>query len=159
MASDPGTSHADLQTTKQTAWEGETLFQDCGCQTLVHPTQTHRHPKKLHERKEKPVHHGFLNKEAYPPLQDHGHQTLVHPTQTCRHPNNSPERMGKPVLHGFNNWLFLWIFIREVIIYLVSKSKMRLSTGLMSQWVTRSTSFPYLVICFGLWSFVSPHLN
>ena len=121
MASDPGTSHADLQTTKQTAWEGgETLFQDCGCQTLVHPTQTHRHPKKLHERKEKPVHHGFLNKEAYPPLQDHGHQTLVHPTQTCRHPNNSPERMGKPVLHGFNNWLFLWIFIREVIIYLVS---------------------------------------
>ena len=54
-----------------------------GRQTLVHPMLTCRHPNKLHERKEKPVGHGFHNEEVYPLWR----QTLVYPTQICRHPN------------------------------------------------------------------------
>lgn len=73
-----------------------------GCQTLVHPTQTCRHPNKVHERKEKPVHHGFHNEEAYPMW----HQTLVHPMQICRHPNKLHAKKEKPcfVIVGIRPW-------------------------------------------------------
>ena len=61
MASDPGISHADLQTPKLHEKKKKPCFRIVGIrpwggrQTLVRPMQTCRHPNKLHDKKDKPV--------------------------------------------------------------------------------------------------------
>ena len=108
MASDPGISHADLQTPELHEKKKKPCFRIvgirplCGRQTLVRPMQTCRHPNKLHDKKDKPVHHGFYNEEAYPLW----HQTLVHPTQICRQPSKLHEKKEKPCFRpvGVRPW-------------------------------------------------------